>query len=84
MEWYDAGEVDHDDDLVQEVAEVAPKADMSAWKPFQLEDRILAALDSQGFRTPTPIQEECLLAAIRDHRDVIGAAQTVGNGTFKP
>jgi len=38
-----------------------------------------AALAAQGFVTPTPIQEAVLLPAIRDRRDVIGAAQT-GSG----
>jgi hypothetical protein len=32
----------------------------------------------QGFAAPTPIQEACLMPAIRGRRDIIGAAQTVG------
>ena len=31
----------------------------------------------QGFAAPTPIQEACLMPAIRGRRDIIGAAQTV-------
>ncbi|KAK9811744.1 hypothetical protein WJX72_009411 [[Myrmecia] bisecta] len=37
------------------------------------------AIAKLGFSKPTPIQSECLLPAIRDRRDVIGAAQT-GSG----
>ena len=36
-------------------------------------------LPPQGFSEPTDIQKECLPAAIRDKKDIIGAAQT-GSG----
>jgi len=39
----------------------------------------LNALSRLGFSAPTHIQAECLPAAIRDRRDIIGAAQT-GSG----
>lgn len=51
--------------------------DMSAWKFFELQPMIVDALRDLGFTNPTPIQQECLPSAIRDRRDVIGAAQTV-------
>ena len=51
--------------------------DMSAWKPYELDSRVEKALSDMGFTSPTPIQQECLPSAIRDRRDVIGAAQTV-------
>ena len=51
--------------------------DMSAWSEFDLHPQIAAAISQAGFTQPTPIQEQCLLPAIRDRRDVIGAAQTV-------
>lgn len=50
---------------------------MSAWSEFDLHPQIAAAISQAGFTQPTPIQEQCLLPAIRDRRDVIGAAQTV-------
>lgn len=52
--------------------------DMSAWMPFDLHPKVAEAVAQMGFGQPTPIQQECLLPAIRDRRDVIGAAQTVG------
>ena len=52
---------------------------MSAWQPYSLTPQILEALSAQGFAQPTPIQEACLPAAIRDRLDIIGAAQT-GSG----
>jgi ATP-dependent RNA helicase DDX24/MAK5 len=55
----------------------APLADVSAWEDFQLEKGIQGALARLGFSAPTHIQAECLPAAIRDGRDIIGAAQTV-------
>lgn len=51
--------------------------DMSAWSEFDLHPQIAAAISQAGFNKPTPIQQQCLLPAIRDRRDVIGAAQTV-------
>lgn len=51
--------------------------DMSAWSEFDLHPQIAAAISQAGFTKPTPIQQQCLLPAIRDRRDVIGAAQTV-------
>ena len=51
--------------------------DVSNWRPYNLDPLIERALSQMGFSTPTPIQQECLPAAIRDRRDVIGAAQTV-------
>ena len=53
--------------------------DMSAWKPYELDAEVEKALSEMGFTIPTPIQQECLPSAIRDRRDVIGAAQTVGS-----
>lgn len=50
---------------------------MSAWKDLGLGPGVLDAIGQLGFGEPTPIQRECLLPAIRDRRDVIGAAQTV-------
>jgi ATP-dependent RNA helicase DDX24/MAK5 len=37
----------------------------------------MTALAEIGFSAPTQVQAECLPAAIRDRRDIIGAAQTV-------
>lgn len=59
-------------------AEATPLVNVLAWERFQLDVRILAGLARLGFERPTPIQEACLLPAMRDRRDVIGAAQTVG------
>ena len=58
-------------------ASFTEQTDMSAWSEFDLHSQIAAAISQAGFTQPTPIQEQCLLPAIRDRRDVIGAAQTV-------
>lgn len=50
----------------------------NAWQPFELHASLEGALLAQGFSYPTPIQEACLMPAIRGRCDVIGAAQTVG------
>ena len=50
---------------------------VSAWDQLGLDDKLLQALAELRFSAPTPIQQECLPSAIRDRRDVIGAAQTV-------
>lgn len=60
-------------------AEAAARVDISAWKDLQLSPSIEEAIAALGFEAPTHVQAECLPAAIRDRRDVIGAAQT-GSG----
>eukprot|EP00742_Colponemidia_sp_Colp-10_P010684 GILJ01011757.1.p1 GENE.GILJ01011757.1~~GILJ01011757.1.p1 ORF type:complete len:717 (+),score=143.17 GILJ01011757.1:89-2152(+) len=54
-------------------------SDVSAWKQYALHGDILMALARVGFQHPTPIQQECLPAAIRHRKDVVGAAKT-GSG----
>ena len=58
-------------------ATAAQGADMPAWQGLGLAPGVVAAIAGLGFEEPTPIQRECLLPAIRDRRDIIGAAQTV-------
>ena len=53
---------------------------MSTFTELHLDDRILEALDGEGYRTPTPVQAETI-PALMDGRDVLGIAQT---GTGKP
>jgi ATP-dependent RNA helicase DDX24/MAK5 len=54
--------------------------DVSAWESLNLHPSIMAVLKSSlRFPAPTQIQAEAIPAAIRDKRDVIGAAQT-GSG----
>jgi ATP-dependent RNA helicase DDX24/MAK5 len=60
-------------------AAAAEPLDMSAWAPYALHPSLEKALALQGFTHPTPIQEAALLPAVRDRRDIIGAAQT-GSG----
>lgn len=55
------------------------KVDMTAWEDYHLDSRILDGLAAQGFSSPTHIQAECIPAALRDRRDIVGAAQT-GSG----
>lgn len=59
-----------------EDADVA-QGGMPAWQGLGLGPRVIAAIAGLEFEEPTPIQRECMLPAIRDRRDVIGAAQTV-------
>ena len=56
--------------------------DISAWSEFDLHPKISKAIAQAGFTKPTPIQQQCLLPAVRDRRDVIGAAQTVSMHAF--
>ncbi|XP_052001669.1 ATP-dependent RNA helicase DDX24 [Xyrauchen texanus] len=54
-------------------------ADVSAWKDLFVPADVLKALSKLGFSAPTPIQALALPPAIRDHLDVLGAAET-GSG----
>ncbi|XP_074640652.1 ATP-dependent RNA helicase DDX24-like [Tubulanus polymorphus] len=55
------------------------KNEMTAWKDLFVPDPVLAALFDKGFTSPTPIQALTLPSAIRDRKDIIGAAET-GSG----
>lgn len=57
----------------------SPNADVSAWKDLFVPDAVLKALSKLGFSAPTPIQALAIPPAIRDHLDVLGAAET-GSG----
>ena len=61
----------------EDVQPAASQTDMTAWTPYDLHPKVAEAIATMGFGQPTPIQQECLLPAVRDRRDVIGAAQTV-------
>ncbi|RDD47845.1 ATP-dependent RNA helicase DDX24 [Trichoplax sp. H2] len=52
---------------------------MKAWDSLQVPEPVLKALSDMNFLTPTPIQSLSLVAAIRDRKDIIGAAET-GSG----
>ncbi|XP_064625673.1 ATP-dependent RNA helicase DDX24-like isoform X2 [Lineus longissimus] len=54
-------------------------ADMSPWKNLFVPPLVLKALEEQGFTCPTPIQSLTLPSAIRDRKDIVGAAET-GSG----
>ncbi|XP_035218250.1 ATP-dependent RNA helicase DDX24-like isoform X1 [Stegodyphus dumicola] len=53
--------------------------DMSAWCNCYVPDPVLYALRDLGFHKPTEIQERVIPCAIRDHQDILGAAET-GSG----
>ncbi|KAM7293060.1 ATP-dependent RNA helicase DDX24 [Ixodes scapularis] len=53
--------------------------DMSAWLNCYVPEPVLKALAELNFTQPTPIQAQTLPSAIRDHMDVMGAAET-GSG----
>ena len=48
---------------------------MSTFTELHLDDRILEALASEGYTTPTPVQA-ATIPALLDGRDVLGVAQT--------
>jgi ATP-dependent RNA helicase DDX24/MAK5 len=50
---------------------------MSGWKNLFVPPLVLKALEEQGFTNPTPIQTLTLASAIRDRKDIVGAAETV-------
>ncbi|XP_029982150.1 ATP-dependent RNA helicase DDX24 [Sphaeramia orbicularis] len=54
-------------------------SDVSAWKDLFVPAPVLKALSCLGFSSPTPIQALALPPAIRDHMDILGAAET-GSG----
>ena len=63
------------DDDDYDLASLSP----SAWDRFDLHPFLRRGLHKLGFASPTPIQAECLPAAIVQWKDIIGAAVT-GSG----
>jgi ATP-dependent RNA helicase DDX24/MAK5 len=47
------------------------------WNELGLKSELLRAIDELQFRQPTPIQREAIPKAIRDRKDIVGAAETV-------
>ncbi|CAN7944123.1 unnamed protein product [Ixodes hexagonus] len=68
---------DPSDDDTQKPQE--DEKDMSAWLNCYVPEPVLKALAELNFTQPTPIQAQTLPSAIRDHMDVMGAAET-GSG----
>ncbi|CAM9784312.1 unnamed protein product [Lampetra planeri] len=62
-----------------EALEGGVAADVSAWEGLYVPEPVLCALAEMGYTAPTAIQALVLPAAIRDRRDVLGAAET-GSG----
>lgn len=58
------------------------ETDVSAWKDLFVPTPVLKALRSLGFGSPTPIQALTLPSAIRDHMDILGAAETGKRNDF--
>lgn len=52
--------------------------DMSSWSRFSLHEFILQGLSALGFTKPTLVQERCILPVVRDGKDLIASAETVG------
>ncbi|GFR65240.1 ATP-dependent RNA helicase MAK5 [Elysia marginata] len=55
------------------------QTDMTEWKNLYVPDEILKALQDLKFSKPTVIQRQALPSAIRDRKDILGAAET-GSG----
>ena len=53
------------------------KTNMEAWSELDLPDVIIQGLEDSQFASPTPIQAKAIPPAVRDRRDVVGAAETV-------
>uniref|UniRef100_A0A1E1X5Q3 ATP-dependent RNA helicase n=1 Tax=Amblyomma aureolatum TaxID=187763 RepID=A0A1E1X5Q3_9ACAR len=70
---------DAQDDSFPDVPKKPMFEDMSAWLNCYVPDQVLRALAELKFTKPTEIQVQTLPAAIRDHMDIMGAAET-GSG----
>ncbi|XP_041358489.1 ATP-dependent RNA helicase DDX24-like [Gigantopelta aegis] len=75
----DEAKLETDTPAVETVSPAKVLSDMSAWKKLFVPVPVLKALRDQGFTAPTTIQAFALPSAIRDHLDIIGAAET-GSG----
>lgn len=71
--------VEQQDTCSEEKRSRLESPDMSAWLNCYVPDAVLRALAELKFTEPTEIQAQTLPAAIRDHMDIMGAAET-GSG----
>eukprot|EP01130_Rhizamoeba_saxonica_P016804 TRINITY_DN7839_c0_g1_i2.p1 TRINITY_DN7839_c0_g1~~TRINITY_DN7839_c0_g1_i2.p1 ORF type:complete len:686 (+),score=165.46 TRINITY_DN7839_c0_g1_i2:1-2058(+) len=53
--------------------------DFTEWYPFGLHPLLLKGIAKEGFTSPTPIQAKSIPYALRDRKDIVGAAET-GSG----
>lgn len=61
-----------EEDVIKEIGDWGTE-----WKEYSLHPYILKALKEKNFEEPTAIQKKTLTPAIRDRKDIVGAAQTV-------
>ena len=52
---------------------------MSSWSDLFVPALVLRSLQELQFTAPTPVQALCLPPAIRDHLDIVAAAETVSH-----
>merc|ERR1719265_2770707 len=67
------------DTVPTEAEDAALRSRLPAWAPLNLHYKLLKNIQRLDFKTPTPIQEQCLRPAISQRKDIIGAAAT-GSG----
>lgn len=72
--------------LKQELAELkgepatsADVPDLPHWREFELDPALMKNIARLGFLKPTEVQARCLTPAIRQRKDIVGAAET-GSG----
>eukprot|EP01087_Luapelamoeba_hula_P005218 TRINITY_DN1529_c1_g1_i2.p1 TRINITY_DN1529_c1_g1~~TRINITY_DN1529_c1_g1_i2.p1 ORF type:complete len:830 (+),score=144.70 TRINITY_DN1529_c1_g1_i2:1691-4180(+) len=53
--------------------------DMSAWQDLKLSPLLIKGLQSLRFQSPTPVQSQCIAAALKGRKDIFAAAET-GSG----
>ncbi|EDV23135.1 uncharacterized protein TRIADDRAFT_58110 [Trichoplax adhaerens] len=75
----DANKVEEESTVENPHDDGKDNVNMKAWDSLQVPEPVLKALSDMNFLTPTPIQSLSLVAAIRDRKDIIGAAET-GSG----
>lgn len=75
----DAGSDDEGAACLREKKLKCEGPDMSSWLNCHVPEPVLRALAELNFTEPTEIQAQTLPAAIRDHLDIMGAAET-GSG----
>ncbi|EJC98248.1 DEAD-domain-containing protein [Fomitiporia mediterranea MF3/22] len=81
---HERGSVSHEDDDERTNGDPVVEEDvfdlslLPEWSDFSLHARLLSALHSQKFATPTPIQRSAIPVALKG-KDVVGVAQT-GSG----
>ena len=50
---------------------------METWGSISIPAQVFKSIQALGYTSPTPIQTACIPPAVKENKDIVGAAETV-------